>query len=179
MKKLSPEFKEQAKKKCKKPLIALGVVLLLALIALGVVLCTRGAGETPELQYDDPVQQMLMGTPNESDDHDNDLVSNEKEQELGLDPYSADTDEDGLGDYYEIEISKTNPLEKDTDKDTLNDFVELQAGLDPNKASTDGETPDAERTFKEKYNKNNIRSYAQRTGRHEAVPGCHRHLLRL
>lgn len=156
MKKLSPEFKEQAKKKCKKPLIALGVVLLLAIIALVVVLCTRGAGETPELQYDDPVQQMLMGNPNESDDHDNDLVPNEKEQELGLDPYSADTDEDGLGDYYEIEISKTNPLEKDTDKDTLSDFIELQAGLDPNKASTDGETPDAERTFTEKYNKNNI-----------------------
>ena len=156
MKKLSPEFKAEAKKKCKTPLIVLGVVLLAVIIAVIVFFCTRGAGETPELQYDDPVQQMLMGNPVDSDDYDNDLVLNEKEAELGLNAYNADTDGDGLGDYYELEHSKTDPLKKDTDDDGLNDFIELQAGLDPTKASTDDTTPDAERTFEEKYRHDDI-----------------------
>lgn len=112
MKKLSPEFKAEAKKKCKTPLIVLGVVLLAVIIAVIAFFCTRGAGETPELQYDDPVQQMLMGNPVDSDDYDNDLVLNEKEAELGLNAYNADTDGDGLGDYYELEHSKTDPLKR-------------------------------------------------------------------
>ena len=157
VKKLSPEFKADAKKKCKRPLIICGIVTLLVAIALIVTMCSQGKPAQEELQYDDPAAEMMMGNPVDSDDYDNDLVKNDVELEIGTDPYSADTDKDGLGDYYEMEVSKTNPLKADTDDDGLNDYVELQAGLDPTKASTDGESPDAERVFEETYNENNIK----------------------
>ena len=41
MKKLSPEFCADAKKKCKKPLIAVCIVSAIALLALVVVLCIK------------------------------------------------------------------------------------------------------------------------------------------
>ena len=157
MKKLSPEFKAEAKQKCKKPLIACGIVAVIVIIALIVITCMPVKAPTQDMPYDDPVVELMMGNPVDSDDFDNDTLKNDVEKEIGTDPYSADTDEDGLGDYYEIEVSKTNPLEKDTDKDGLSDFIELQAGLDPTKVSTDGETPDAERTFEEKYIGDNVK----------------------
>ncbi|MBQ8806588.1 MAG: VWA domain-containing protein [Bacteroidaceae bacterium] len=157
MKKLSPEFCADAKKKCKKPLIAVCIVSAIALLALVVVLCIKPyTAPQKELPYDDPVK-VMMGNPNDSDDHDNDLLKNDVEKEIGTDPYSADTDEDGLGDYYEAEYSGTDPLKVDTDGDGLSDYVELKANLDPRKASSNDEIPDAERVFEETYRGDNVK----------------------
>lgn len=40
---------------------------------------------------------------------------------IDTDMTNIDTDEDGLDDYYEIKISKTNPLSKDTDGNGINE----------------------------------------------------------
>lgn len=48
---------------------------------------------------------------------------------------SMDTDSDGLSDYDEINIFKTNTKIADTDGDTYSDGVEVNAGYDPNVVS--------------------------------------------
>ncbi|MDZ4182289.1 MAG: hypothetical protein U1B83_05370 [Candidatus Cloacimonadaceae bacterium] len=51
-----------------------------------------------------------------------------------------DTDGDGLSDYDEIYVYKTDPKKADTDGDGLNDYVEvMQYKTDPRKADTDGD----------------------------------------
>lgn len=69
-------------------------------------------------------------------DSDNDGLTNAQEKELGTNPYSADTDGDGLPDKFEIEQTKTDPLKKDTDGDGINDGDELDLGLDPLKVDS-------------------------------------------
>lgn len=70
-------------------------------------------------------------------DSDKDLLSNEKEQELGTDPNSADTDNDGLTDFVEVDKWKTNPLKNDTDGDGYLDGEEVQSLHDPLRPPTD------------------------------------------
>lgn len=71
------------------------------------------------------------------------LAAGEKD-ELGLSPFLADSDRDGLSDYYELNVSLTDPLNPDCDGDGVLDGRELRAGLDPTKPSTDGKTLDGE-----------------------------------
>lgn len=74
------------------------------------------------------------------DDNDRDGISNEEEQELGLDPTSDDTDLDGLADSFEINVSKTDPLNPDTDGDGIPDGREyLVFETDPNNVDSDGD----------------------------------------
>ena len=89
------------------------------------------------------------GISDADEDYDKDGVSNIKEQELGTNPNSVDSDNDGLTDYEEINKYHTNPLRPDTDKDGLSDSEEIKLGLDPNKAKTDGATIDSERLFEQ------------------------------
>lgn len=72
-------------------------------------------------------------------DNDKDGITNAEEKKLGTNPESADTDKDGLSDFYEINISKTDPLKSDTDNDGLNDGDELDLGLDPLKEDSKGD----------------------------------------
>ncbi len=53
----------------------------------------------------------------------------------------GDADNDGLGNYNECVIAKTNPLERDTDQDGYSDGYESKAGTDPN-------NPDSHPSFK-------------------------------
>lgn len=77
---------------------------------------------------------------NDSDeDLDLDGLTNKQEKEYGTNPELYDTDMDGLDDYYEIFVSKTDPLKKDTDGDGLNDYDEIQLGLDPLKKDSKGD----------------------------------------
>ena len=72
-------------------------------------------------------------------DSDKDTLTDKKEEELGTNPYSADSDNDGLPDQYEINESKTDPLKSDSDNDGLNDGDELDLSLDPLKADSKGD----------------------------------------
>lgn len=72
-------------------------------------------------------------------DNDNDGLTNEKEKELGTNPNLADSDRDGISDYYEINVTKTDPLKADTDGDGINDGDELDLGLDPLKSDSKGD----------------------------------------
>ncbi|MEW6219710.1 MAG: 6-bladed beta-propeller [Thermodesulfobacteriota bacterium] len=51
--------------------------------------------------------------------------------ETGSDPYSADTDGDGLDDASEIRVHDTDPARADTDDDGYDDRQEIEAGTDP------------------------------------------------
>ena len=56
------------------------------------------------------------------------------------DPNKADTDGDGLSDYAEVMQYKTDPLKVDTDGDGLSDYAEvMQYKTDPLKVDTDGD----------------------------------------
>jgi thiol-disulfide isomerase/thioredoxin len=76
------------------------------------------------------------GSPeSESLDSDGDGLSDEQEQELGLDPASPDSDRDGLLDGEEVEQG-LDPLSPDTDGDGYRDPDELAEGTDPQDAAS-------------------------------------------
>ena len=81
------------------------------------------------------------GTPDATDnDLDGDGLSNEIEDSMGLNPYSRDTDGDGLADGSEVNTLRTDPLLRDTDGDELSDGMEINsARTDPVKVDTDGD----------------------------------------
>ncbi len=58
-------------------------------------------------------------------DLDNDGISNDDEESLGLNPYSNDSDDDGISDYEEVNVYKTDPLSTDSDKDGVSDHQEI------------------------------------------------------
>lgn len=95
----------------------------------------------------------------ESDeDLDYDGLTNKQEKEYKTDPEVADSDLDGLDDYYEIFTSKTDPNKKDTDADGLNDYDEIQLGLDPNKADSKNDgTKDGNRTLTYNYSDDKLK----------------------
>jgi len=64
-------------------------------------------------------------------DTDHDGVLDKVEQEKGTNIYSADTDDDGLTDYEELQVYGTNPLSGDTDGDGYFDGVEVRNGFNP------------------------------------------------
>ncbi len=72
--------------------------------------------------------KILFGEPVDSD---KDGLDDVREQELGVDPNKADTDNDGLTDGDEVLIWKTNPLKADTDGDTYLDGDEVRHGYNP------------------------------------------------
>lgn len=59
-----------------------------------------------------------------------DNAGNER-QEQTADLKSADSDKDGLSDYDELFVYKTNPNDEDTDRDGFRDGEEVEAGSDP------------------------------------------------
>lgn len=88
---------------------------------------------------DNPIPEGFDTTTEEETDSDGDGLLNDEEKELGTDPYSADTDADGLSDYYEFNESKTKPTNSDTDSDGIRDGDELDLGLDPLKSDSKGD----------------------------------------
>ncbi len=75
----------------------------------------------------------------QEEDPDNDALSNAEEYAASTDPYTADTDNDGLLDGEEVNIYDSSPLDIDTDNDGLTDLQEAQAGTSPRRVDTDGD----------------------------------------
>ncbi|MES2764611.1 MAG: OmpA family protein [Bacteroidota bacterium] len=59
-----------------------------------------------------------------NNDSDNDGLLNTEENSLGMNPYSPDSDEDGVLDFEEVRTFKSNPLLTDSDNDGLGDAEE-------------------------------------------------------
>jgi hypothetical protein len=70
-------------------------------------------------------------TPPDRGDADGDGLSNLAESNYGTDPNIADTDHDGLLDFYEVHTHGTNPRSPDTDGDGMGDRYEVDLGLNP------------------------------------------------
>ena len=64
-------------------------------------------------------------------DTDGDGLSDEEEQQLGLNIQNQDNDSDGLIDWEEVKIYQTNPLKSDTDGDGNPDGAEVANGYNP------------------------------------------------
>ncbi len=65
-------------------------------------------------------------------DQDLDGIPDSEEAKYGTSVTSSDTDGDGLSDYQEVFIYKTNPVKADTDGDGFSDGYEVRHGLNPN-----------------------------------------------
>ena len=73
-------------------------------------------------------------------DSDGDLLTDSFEKSIGTDPYSSDSDGDGLDDGVEINSRLTDPLKADSDGDGLSDGEEItRYGTDVLKADSDGD----------------------------------------
>ncbi|MDE5889294.1 MAG: VWA domain-containing protein, partial [Bacilli bacterium] len=91
------------------------------------------------------------------EDLDFDGLTNKQEKEYGTNPILADTDMDGLDDYYEIFTSKTDPTKADTDEDGLNDYDEIEMQLDPLKSDSKGDgVKDGDRTLSFEYSNDEV-----------------------
>ncbi len=68
-------------------------------------------------------------------DSDGDRLPDPEESALGTSPSNPDTDADGLTDYEEAKVYRSNALLPDTDGDGFQDGAEVQGGYDPNRGA--------------------------------------------
>ncbi len=81
-----------------------------------------------------------IGTSAFDADSDNDGLTDYFEQlVLGTSPILADTDDDGLSDGDEEQVHSTDPLDDDSDNDTVPDGDEIALGSNPFSGDTDGD----------------------------------------
>ena len=84
------------------------------------------------------------------DDADGDKLTNKEELSLDTSPLLADSDEDEISDYEEINKYNTDPNDDDSDDDNITDGDEIKLGLKPDSDKSNGITYDYERTFNNK-----------------------------
>lgn len=73
-------------------------------------------------------------------DTDGDGLTYSQEKEIGTDPFTTDSDNDGISDFDEMFYLSTNPMEVDSDGDGLNDADEVNVyGTNPVEYDTDGD----------------------------------------
>ena len=81
---------------------------------------------------------VLFGEPVDTD---SDNLNDSQEKELGTNPNSWDSDNDGVSDGDEVLVWKSNPLNSDTDSDGFLDGAEITNGYNPIGAGKIFETP--------------------------------------
>ena len=128
--------------------------------------CSKWKSISKEVTVIEIEKEALAGVVEETpEDIDNDGLTDTIEESYGTNKYSADTDLDGLLDIYEIETSKTDPLNSDSDQDGLNDGDELTLGFDPlNADSLNDGIKDGERKISYQLEENNVTLTIEGTG---------------
>jgi hypothetical protein len=119
--------------------VLIGVIFVSILMIVAAVLWYRARQNESNLPVYVPVAtdamvaqiQMSTSTYSTSTDADLDGIPNTKESALGTSNRDFDTDHDGLSDWDEIHVWKTNPLATDTDHDGYSDGVEVIRGYNP------------------------------------------------
>jgi hypothetical protein len=112
-------------------------------VAAGISIATAIKPDLTVLAWGPSAQQgsgFSLGPPGAfAEDPDADGLTTAREWEFGTDPYSADTDGDGILDGIDVGSgqSATNP---DADGDGVLNVVERANGTDPFRADTDGDT---------------------------------------
>jgi len=90
--------------------------------------------------YDDGTTDIVNGAIG---DPDGDSLVNSNEYLLGTDPQDDDSDDDGLSDGEEADVTFTDPLDYDSDDDTLSDGDEVNThGSNPNTPHSDADGED-------------------------------------
>lgn len=109
-------------------LIILAIAAGLAILgSLGYYFLTK-----PEPEAASPVPAIVVDSKTqESEDPDNDGLSNEDEAKHGTKTDNSDTDSDGLADGDEVYVYGSNPKLADTDGDSFNDGQEVARGFSP------------------------------------------------
>lgn len=125
----------------KKVFVWVGVAVAAAIVGVGgwfayaQLLAPQAAvpatGEQPQAPSSPSEQPQAPATPQADDDFDRDGLTNAEEEQLQTDPYSADTDADGLYDREEVSAWHTDPLNPDTDGDGYLDGAEVANGYNP------------------------------------------------
>ena len=92
---------------------------------------THGGKYKVEVSNSAGVKMSSVITITINPDTDNDGLLDKLENQLGSNIYKTDTDDDGLGDYQEFHIHKTNLTSPDTDGDGLDDGDEVAYGFNP------------------------------------------------
>lgn len=110
------------------------IIVILLAIVIGVSAFLRRdkkAEEIPTGEQPEAVQKIEFRAHPKPDDLDFDGLTNEEEEALGTSSTEFDTDGDGLSDYDEIHVWKTDPLNPDTDGDGFSDGWEVMNGYSP------------------------------------------------
>ena len=93
---------------------------------------TPPAAEPPTAITPTPTEPVTPPEPATAPpDADRDGLSDDEEAALGSNPQAADTDNDGLSDFDEVRIYKSDPSKPDTDGDTYLDGQEVKNGYSP------------------------------------------------
>lgn len=101
--------------------------------------------EGPENEQADESEEKQENIPDVTEDIENSELNETTEENTEAE--FIDTDGDGISDKDETERLNTDPQKADTDGDGIDDGEELTAGLNPCSKMSDGNIPDAERTF--------------------------------
>lgn len=87
------------------------------------------SGVVPDEKIEEVIEESLLV---QSQDSDQDGLTDEEEKFLGTDINNIDSDNDGLFDREEVKVYKTDPLKEDTDGDGYLDGAEVKGGYNPN-----------------------------------------------
>ncbi len=117
-------------------ILLLSVVVALAVGGAYLALQRRGASDTTDGSTNsagtNTVRTTAQPVIRPEADRDGDRLNDQDEDALHTNPDNADTDGDGLFDYEEVRIWKTDARSPDTDGDLVRDGDEVRQGANPN-----------------------------------------------
>lgn len=120
--------------------VIIGVLIVLVAIIIGMLLWYRAYRQAntelpvyvPTVSPDTITRiETSTSTYRSATDADLDGIENTDEATLGTSNRDFDTDHDGVSDWDEIHVWKTNPIATDTDLDGFSDGVEIIRGYNP------------------------------------------------